>query len=68
MARSVSDNLGFGVGKDDYLELADLGENGKKVFLEFDMGYSQKGYLDMCNFCHGADAVKYPVPAAVQMK
>ena len=67
MARSVSDNLGFGVGKDDYLELANLGENGKKVFLEFDMGYSQKGYLDMCNFCHGADAVKYPVPAAVQM-
>lgn len=67
MARSVSDNLSFGVGKDDYLELADLDENGKKIFLEFDFGYSEKGYLDMCNYCHGADAVEYPIPVAVQM-
>lgn len=67
MARSVSDNLGFGVGEDDYLELADLDENDKKIFLEFDLGYSEKGYLDMCNYCHGADALEYPISAAVQI-
>lgn len=67
MARSVSDNLGFDVGKDDYLELADLDKSDKSIFLEFDLGYSEKGYLDMCNYCNGADAVQYPLPAAVQI-
>lgn len=67
MARSVSENLEFNVGREDYLELADLNENEKKIFLEFNLGYSKKGYLDMCNYCNGADAIHYPIPAAVQM-
>lgn len=68
MARSVSENLGFEVGQEDYFELDGLKENEKKEFLEFHLGYSKKGYLDMCNYCNGADAVNHPVPAAVQMK
>lgn len=67
MARSVSENMGFNVGKEDYLDLDSLeGERGKKELLEFNLGYSEKGYLDMCNYCHGADSAKYPIPVAEQ--
>ena len=66
MARSVSDNLKLNVGKEDYLELADLTKQDKKVILEFDRGYSDKGYLDMCNRCRGAEASDYPILAAEQ--
>ena len=54
MARSVSENMEFDVGKEDYLDLDALeGEQGKKELLEFQLGYSEKGYLDMCNYCYG---------------
>lgn len=69
MARSVSDNLHYAVGEEDYLDLNDLKErDDKKVLLEFLMGYSEKGYLDMCNYCNGAEAIKYPIPVAEQIK
>lgn len=67
MARSVSDNMGFGVGKDDFLDLEKLPEDYKKILLEFELGYSEKGYLDMCRRCNGVEAKKYPVPAAEQV-
>lgn len=68
MARSVSDNLNLGEGRDDYLDLDKLtGEDYKKELLEFNLGYSNKGYLDMCRRCHGMDAVNYPIPVAEQM-
>lgn len=65
MARSVSDNLKLGIGKEDYLDMNKL--SGKKEFFEFNMGYSEKGYLDMCKHCNGKDAMQYPIPAAEQM-
>lgn len=68
MARSVSDNLGFGLGKDEYLELADKKKEDKKIILEFQKGFSDKGYLDMCNHCNGADAINYPIPSAEQVE
>lgn len=68
MARSVSDNLGYNVGENDYLDLDKLdGENYKRELLEFTLGYSDKGYLDMCNHCHGRDAHNYPIPVAEQV-
>lgn len=67
MARSVSENLGFGLGEKDYLDLAELDEKDRKTFLEFQMGFSQKGYLDMCNHCRGSEAQEYPIPAAEQV-
>ncbi len=68
MARSVSDNLHFDEGKDDYLDLDQLnGENYKRELMEFNLGYSEKGYLDMCHRCHGMDAVNYPIPVAEQL-
>ncbi|MDE6568490.1 MAG: hypothetical protein K2K70_12265 [Lachnospiraceae bacterium] len=68
MARSVSENLGYNVGENDYLDLDRLeGSNWKKELLEFTFGYSEKGYLDMCNHCHGADAKNHPIPAAEQL-
>ncbi len=68
MARSVSDNLHFNEGKDDYLDLDQLnGENYKRELMEFNLGYSEKGYLDMCHRCHGMDAVNYPIPVAEQL-
>lgn len=69
MARSVSDNLNFNVGKDDYLDFNQLtGENWKRELLEYTLGYSEKGYLDMCRYCHGADCYNYLIPAAEQLK
>lgn len=68
MARSVSDNLHMDVGKDDYLDFDKLSSNDyKKQILEYTYGYSEKGYLDMCRYCHGADAHKYIIPVAEQM-
>lgn len=37
------------------------------MLLEFNLGYSEKGYLDMCHRCHGIDAVNYPIPIAEQL-
>ena len=67
MARSVSENLKMGLGEDDFLDLDHLGDEDKKIFLEFQFGYSDKGYLDMCNHCNGRDAAMYPIPAAEQI-
>lgn len=67
MARSVSENLGMGIGQDDYLDMDALtGGNYKKILLEYNMGYSEKGYLEMCRHCNGAEAYMYPIPAAEQ--
>ena len=67
MARSVAENMGFDVGKEDYLDLDTLqGENGRKELMEFNLGFSSKGYLDMCNFCNGGERVNYPIPVAEQ--
>ncbi len=68
MARSVSDNLHYNIGKEDYLNLDMLTEKDyKKVLLEFNLGYSEKGYLDMCRKCNGAEAEKFPLPVAKQV-
>lgn len=64
MARSVSENLGLNVGEQDYLDLEKV--KSRTELLEFQMGYSDKGYLDMCRFCRGAEAEDYLIPAAVQ--
>lgn len=67
MARSVSENMKLNVGEEDYLDMNTLnGEQGMKEFLEYTMGYSDKGYLDMCRYCHGADVVNYKIEAAEQ--
>lgn len=67
-ARTVSDNLSFHEIDDDYLDLEKLaGEDWKKKLLEFNLGYSEKGYLTMCHRCHGMDAVHFPIPVAEQM-
>ena len=64
MARSVSENMKRYVGMEDYFDLS--GEADKKHLFEFEMGYSDKGYLDMCRFCRGAEAVNHRIPAAIQ--
>ncbi len=66
MARSVSENLGFNVGNEDYLDLREIKDN-RKVFVEFNEGYSEKGYLDMCNYCYGAEAANHLIPVAEQL-
>ncbi|MCM1282784.1 MAG: radical SAM protein [Roseburia sp.] len=68
MARTVSDNLGYHIGEEDFLDLTSLpeGDLGRKLLLEFNMGYSEKGYLSMCRRCHGSNSKNYVVPAARQ--
>lgn len=69
MARTVSENLGYHIGEEDFLDLTSLpdGALGRKILLEFNMGYSEKGYLSMCRRCHGSDSKNYTVVAAKQM-
>ncbi len=58
MARSVSENKGFNVGQKDYLQLSELeGVSGKRKFYVYYMGFSDKGYLDMCRFCRGGNNI-----------
>lgn len=67
-ARATADNLKLDVGQDDYLDLDQLSsENYKKELLKFNLGYSEKGYLDMCRYCHGIEAKNYPIPVAEQV-
>lgn len=68
MARSVSDNMRLGIGQEDYIDFKNLPKKDyKKILLEFELGYSEKGYLDMCRHCNGSDAKKYPIEAAEQI-
>lgn len=71
MAHTVANNLHFNVGRDDYFRLENLVgrqlEKNKVLFLEYTLGYSDKGYLDMCRYCNGADAKKYLIPVAEQV-
>lgn len=66
MARSVAENLETGVGEQDYIDLNEVDD--RNVLLEFQLGFSDKGYLDMCRFCRGAEAKDYLIPAAEQME
>lgn len=70
MARTASDNLKYGIGKEDCLDLCSLpdGETGRKILLEYNMGYSEKGFLSMCARCRGSESVKFPVIAAKQVE
>ena len=71
MAHTVANNLHFDVGKDDYFLLENLSgeqlEKRKELFLEYTLGYSDKGHLDMCRYCNGAEAKKYLIPVAEQV-
>lgn len=69
MARCVSENM-YGTECGDYLDLNSIDNNseGKRIMLEYSLGYSDKGYMDICNKCNGKDAEKYVIPAAVQVK
>ena len=67
-ARAVSENLLFDVD-DDYFDLSQIKSiEDKKALMEFCMGYSEKGYLDMCKYCYGADSLNHIIPRAVQRK
>ncbi|MCR4792606.1 MAG: 4Fe-4S cluster-binding domain-containing protein [Lachnospiraceae bacterium] len=67
-ARAVSENMHFNVSEDDYLDLDKLsGLEGKRIFFEYANGFSEKGYIDMCNYCNGADCKDYIIPAGEQM-
>lgn len=71
MAHTVANNLHFDVGKEDYFLLEKASgkqlERNKLLVLEYTLGYSEKGYLDMCRHCNGADAKKYLIPVAEQI-
>lgn len=69
MARSVAENMKRNVGDEDFFDLASgTTDARKKEFFEYTMGCSNKGYLDMCNYCHGAERIYYPIPAGEQMR
>lgn len=66
MARCVSENSGMNVGLDEYFDLSE--KANKRDFFAYQMGFLKNGYLSMCKYCRGADAINYQIPAAVQGK
>ena len=67
-ARAAGENMSFDV-EDDYFDLSQIkSKEDKKALMEFSMGYSEKGYLDMCKYCYGAEANQRIIPRAVQKR
>ena len=68
-ARAVSENMRFDV-EDEYLDLSKMivNDKSKRVFFEYANGYSERGFLGMCNYCNGAENNKYIIPAGEQMR
>lgn len=66
MAHTVSKNSKANLGENDYY-LIDT-TTDKLELLEFECGYSEKGYLDMCARCRGKAATNYLIPAAEQVE
>ncbi len=64
MARSVPENTDKNIGLEEYFDMS--GEVNKKEFVEFELGYSTKGYLSMCRYCRGKESQLHSIPAAVQ--
>lgn len=67
MARSYSENTMMNIGADDYLDLSSQIVLNKKSIFEYCLGYSIKGYLEMCRYCNGMNTSK-TIPAGEQMK
>lgn len=68
-ARANADNMGFQAGKEDFLDISTLDDScdSKRKLTMFEMGYIEKGYLDMCNYCYGAEREQHPVKVAEQL-
>ncbi len=68
-ARACAENMGFQVGKDDFLDISKLDNSydSKRILTMFEMGHVEKGYLDMCNYCYGAERERHPIKVAEQM-
>ncbi|MCR5302200.1 MAG: 4Fe-4S cluster-binding domain-containing protein [Lachnospiraceae bacterium] len=70
MGRSISENMGYGIGLDDYLDLKNIRNSetrGKYEFLRYTLGFLDKGYIEMCQHCRGKEAYQYPLVPAEQM-
>ena len=52
-------------GLNDYIIIKK--NTNRNTILEFELGYLEKGYLDMCGRCRGKDAENYLIPAAEQV-
>lgn len=68
-ARACAENMGFKVGEHDFLDISTLDDSfdSKRKLAMFEMGYIEKGYLDMCNYCYGAEREQHPVRVAEQL-
>ena len=64
MAHTVAKNRNYNIGKVDYIDLSDVKD--RKILLEFELGYNDKGFLDMCRICRGKEAERFLIPAAEQ--
>jgi len=62
------DRIGYcQITKDDYFDL-DAPTMNKKEFLEFALGFSNKGYVNYCRKCNGTHNVNLnKIPAGLQL-
>ena len=42
------------IQKTDYFDLAKYSESRKKEFIEYNLGYNEKGYMEYCKMCNGS--------------
>lgn len=55
--------------ENDYFDLRNVASNTKRLFMEFDEGFSDKGYITFCEKCRGCACVNnLTVKSALQMK
>ena len=67
-ASAVNANL-YKEDKDDYFDMREFNKDRKVEFLEYDLGYNTKGYLEYCRHCNGCFSVNnIYVDAAKQLK
>ena len=52
----------------DSFSIYDITEENKRIFMEFYLGYSEKGYVALCRACNGGQNTnQIPIPVAEQL-
>lgn len=60
---------GFTPPQDDFLDFSKLEGDYHKIILEYCLGYSEKGYMEMCRRCNGSFKHNpHVIPPALQME
>lgn len=65
-----ADRIGYcNIADGDYFDLSEYNQERRMEFLEYYLGYSEKGYFSYCRMCNGSSNVnKHIIPVGMQEK